>query len=68
MKREYPLALVMLQPEAMPGSYLNQGKTSVSYTHLDSPSALFDFGEKYYRGGIPGKLSAPVRGRITEQV
>ena len=27
MKREYPLALVMLQPEAMPGSYLNQGKT-----------------------------------------
>ena len=26
MKREYPLALVMLQPEAMPGSYLNHGK------------------------------------------
>lgn len=27
MKREYPLALVMIQPEAMPGSYLNNGET-----------------------------------------
>ncbi len=27
MRRGYPLSLVMIQPDAMPGSYLNDGKT-----------------------------------------
>lgn len=27
MRKEYPLALVMIQPEALPGSYLNSGRT-----------------------------------------
>ena len=31
-KEQFPLALVMMQPEALPGSYLNDGESFESIT------------------------------------